>query len=318
MSAPKLLYLDQNAWIALARGAWDKTAYPDQHAALTRVIRAIQTGRISIPLSFTNIYETAKINDPERRTHLAGVQSSISGGKVFRGRRRVLEQTLRDFLTTRFEIDVPAPVDGWFLSDLWFEAAMNYGPAAYGFDISDKLLAHFRSDPGHALFSYLTEGEEAVRIEGVRRYTIGSQTLLKRLQENRALVADAPFALRRRVYSARLLIADLDFILATGRGLGLPWSTVTDLGASLSKRLIDDIPVLHAERELTLRLEWEDREPTENDLRDMAAFTTILPLADIFIAEKPFVNLSRQAGLGIKYGTTLLTSVCDLTDAMVQ
>ncbi len=43
---------------------------------------AEQEKRIIVPLSFTNIYETAKTNDPLRRTHLARVQSTISGGKV--------------------------------------------------------------------------------------------------------------------------------------------------------------------------------------------------------------------------------------------
>ena len=32
----KLLYLDQNAWVALARGAWDKVAFPKEHAALAK------------------------------------------------------------------------------------------------------------------------------------------------------------------------------------------------------------------------------------------------------------------------------------------
>ena len=317
MTAPKLLYLDQNAWIALAQGAWDKAEYPAQHAALARIIPAVKAGRIITPLSFTNIYETSKINDPVRRRHLAGVQSLISGGRVFRGRRRILEQTLTTFLAERSDIEVPKPPGDWFLSDLWFESASDYAPDTYGFEISDRLLELFRRDPGYALFSYLTDADEAVRIEGVRRYTAGSETLLENLRARRALIADAPFALRRRVYAARLLSDELNFILETGRHLGLAWSSVADLGPSLSKSLINNIPVLHAERELPLRLEAQDREATENDHRDMAAFTTILPLADIFVAEKPFTNLSRQAGLGRKYAPTLLTSVSELTDEML-
>lgn len=314
MTAPKLIYLDQNAWIALARGAWDKSKYPSEHAALARVIPAVQAGRIITPLSFTNIYETAKINDPERRAHLARVQSSISGGKVFRGRRRILQGTLTAFLAKRFNIAYSERTPYWFLSELWFESAVDYTPEAFGFTISDRVLGLFRQDPAYALFSYLIEADEAVRIEGVRRYTSGSESLLRDLKARRALIADAPFALRRRVYAARLLIDELAFILEVGRSLGLPWSDVSDLGSSLSRSLISDIPVLHAERELTLRLESQDRDATENDLRDMAAFTTILPLADIFVAEKPFTNLSRQAGLGRKYATTLLTNLSELTD----
>jgi hypothetical protein len=32
--AEHVLYLDQNAWIALNKGSWDKSKYPKEHAAL--------------------------------------------------------------------------------------------------------------------------------------------------------------------------------------------------------------------------------------------------------------------------------------------
>jgi hypothetical protein len=318
MTSLRLLYLDQNAWIALAQGAWDKATYPDQHAALTRIIAAVQAGRITAPLSFTNIYETAKINDPVRRTHLAGVQCSISGGKVFRGRRRVLEETLSNFLAERFEIPRPAPAPYWFLSDLWFESAVEHPPAVYGFTVPDAVLATMRQDPGYALFSYLTAGDEAVRTEAVRRHSAGSTELLGRLETRRALIAGETFALRRRAYAAQLLIDELEGILAIARTLGLPWTMAADLGAPLAKRLILDVPVLNVERELVVRLEDQNRATNENDLPDMAAFTTVLPVVDLFVAEKPFVNLARQAGLGQHYSTTLLTEVSGLTDALLE
>jgi hypothetical protein len=72
---------------------------------------------------------------------------------------------------------------------------------------------------------------------------------------------------------------------------------------------------MHTERELVLRLEDQDRMANENDLRDMGQFVTALALADVVVGEKPFVNMARQAGLGSKYGTELLTSVQELTDA---
>ncbi|MBA3448527.1 MAG: hypothetical protein H0T56_13165 [Pseudaminobacter sp.] len=78
----------------MAQGEWDSAVFPAQHAALTRVIEALKADRRIVPLSFPNIYETSKINDPVRRLHLARVQSTISGGKVIRGRRRILEETL--------------------------------------------------------------------------------------------------------------------------------------------------------------------------------------------------------------------------------
>ncbi len=118
--------------------------------------------------------------------------------------------------------------------------------------------------------------------------------------------------MRRRAYGARLIVDELDFILSTGRRLGLNWTSVSDLDASLVRNIIANVPILNVERELVVRLESQPRGITENDLRDMIAFTTVLPLADVVVAEKPFVSLARQARLGERYGTTMLTSLFDL------
>jgi hypothetical protein len=184
----RTLYLDQNAWIALARGAWDKTEYPREHAALAKVIALVQDSGLIAPLSFTNIYETSKVNDPARRTHLAHVQASISGGRVFRGRRRVLTETLSDYLAERFSLDRETLDEGWFLSDLWFESAADYSPALYGTEISDKALAFMRANPAEVLFDYLAFNDEAVRVEAVRRYSASSAELVRNIENRRARV----------------------------------------------------------------------------------------------------------------------------------
>ena len=307
------LYLDQNAWIALARGAWDKAEYPREYAALATVIALVRDGGFVAPLSFTNIYETSKINDPVRRANLARVQSVISGGRVFRGRRRILTDTLTDYLARRYSFDREALPDAWFLSDLWFEAAADYSPGLYGFGISDQALALMRANAAEVLFDYLAFNDDEARVEAVRRYSASSGELVSNIERRRARVEGETFAMRRRAYGAQLVLDELDFILSIGRNLGLRWKGVSDMGGSLVRSLPVDLPILNVERELVIRLEDQTRRIDENDLRDMAAFTVVLPLATIMVAEKPFVNLARQAGLGTTYETTLLTSVFDVT-----
>lgn len=313
MPTTKLLYLDQNAWVALARGAWDKAAFPKEHAALATVIEGIKAQAWIVPLSFTNIYETGKINDPIRRANMARTQAVISGGRVFRGRRRIFTETLASYLASQFSLSHPVPSDRWFLSDLWIEAATDYSPDLYGHAISQRVLDFMRERPVETLYDYLAFNDEGVRVEAVRRYSASSAELVAGIEARRAIVAGETLALRKRAYGARLIIDEIDFILATGRQLGLPWNTVSDLGSSLVRSLTVDVPVLHVERELVVRLEDQARPVAENDLRDLASFTSVLPFADILIAEKPFVNLARQARLGERYGTTLLTSVFDLS-----
>lgn len=309
---PKILYLDQNAWVILARGAWDKEEFPKEHAALSTVVEAVRTRELTIPLSFSNIYETAKINDPARRINMARTQAVISRGKVFRGRRRIFAETLAALLAERFSLIYPAPPDRWFLSDLWIEAAADYSPDLFGYEISQRVRDFMREKPAETLFDFLAFNE-AVRMEAVRRYSASSSELVAKIEARRAIVAGETFAIRKRVYGARLLIDEADFILETGRRLGLNWYNICDIGSSFMRSLTVDVPVLHVERELVTRLEDQRRAISENDLRDLSAFTAMLPLADMVIAEKPFVNLARQARLGERYETTLMTSVSQLS-----
>lgn len=308
----EILYLDQNAWVSLARGAWDKASYPQDHARLVRVIEEIKRDSLIVPLSFANVYETSKINDPIRRMNMARTQVTISRGRVFRGRRRILGETLAAYLADKFAIPRAPPGVHWFLSDLWFEAVADYSSATFGFALSDAALDYMRSDPAGMLFDYLTASDEDVRLEGVRRFSASSTDLVTSIEARRAIAASETLALRKRAYGARLMIDELDFILATGRSLGLDWNDVRDIGSSLVRSIPADVPILATERELAVRLEDQARPIVENDLRDMSAFTTVLPLADIVVGEKAFVNLARQARLGEAYGTRLLTSIDQL------
>lgn len=308
----QLVYIDQNAWVALSRGAWNKSEYPREHQALTKVVEGVQSNAYRVALSFTNIYETSKINDPARRGNMARTQSLISRGHVFRGRRAIFRKTLTAYIADRFGIDHPRQDSGWFLSDLWFESADDYTPENYGFQIPDRVIEFIRRDPARALFDYMAFTEDDVRIEGVRRYSQGSAELIAGIETRRALVAGEKLSLRKRAYGAKLIIDELDFILGIGRRLGLDWQTVRDIGPSLVRSIVVDVPILNVERELVVRLEGQSRAINENDLRDMMAFMTVLPFADIVIAEKQFVNLARQARLNQAFGTELLTSVFDL------
>ena len=171
-----------------------------------------------------------------------------------------------------------------------------------------------RRDAGRTLFEYLAFPDEQERLKAVRRYSAGSADLIARIEARRALVAGEPLALRKRAYGAQLIIDELDFIFAVAQNLGLNRLTVADLGSSFVRGMIVNVPLLNVERELVVRLEDQGRPVSENDLRDMWAFMTVLPLADVIVAEKQFVNLVWQARLDERYGTTLFTSIFELIE----
>ena len=94
----KILYLDQNKWVELAQGQKSATEFPAQREVLSFLVEEANAGRLVVPLTATNLYETQKINIQERREHLAWVQSTLSQGLVFRGRYKRLEVEIIDHL----------------------------------------------------------------------------------------------------------------------------------------------------------------------------------------------------------------------------
>ena len=221
------------------------------------------------PLSFTNIYETAKVNDPIRRANLARVQSLISGGQVFRGSRRLLKESLTDFLCARFSLKRTPLEPGWYLSELWFESVSDYLPRTYGIEIPESILGIIRSNPAEVLFNYLAFGDETIRSEAVRRFSASTVDLLARIEARRGLAAGETLAMRRRAYGAHLILDEIDFILKTAQQIGLKWATVLDIGSSVIRSLLNEVAVFSVERELSIRLEDQLRPISENDLRDM-------------------------------------------------
>jgi hypothetical protein len=312
-----ILYLDQNAWIALAHGAWDKDEHPREYTALKLVCEALNSDDVVIPLSFTNQYETMKINNPVRRAHLARVQVTVSGGRVLRGRRPILEVMLSRYIAEAAGLPVPDVRGEWFLSDLWFETVENLTSGVFENMVSPEAIDYVREHPQETLYDYLAHTEEGTRQEAVRRFSAASQSLIDRMTLRRRNVQGESFALRLRAYSAELLLDETDNILALARQLGLPWQDISDFGAKLAKRLVAEVPIMNVERQLAVRLEDQSRAVEENDLRDMATFVTTLPLVDIVVAEKQFVNLSQQANLDKVYGTHLLTTIHDITPDML-
>lgn len=81
---------------------------------------------------------------------------------------------------------------------------------------------------------------------------------------------------------------------------------------SLKRDLVRSVPCLDIERELTLKIEAENVELTENDVRDLQFFTTTIPYADIIVAEKAFTQRVRQTNLHKKYSATITSNLSQL------
>jgi hypothetical protein len=311
-SAMRIVYLDQNKWIQLARAAKHPDKYPDLHALLKSISHEVGVGHLALPLTFTNIYETFKINNPQRRHDLASVQAALSRGLVFRGRYKRLEEEVSEVSRDAYGLPPVDRDENWFLSDFFLEAFAKADDDRLGFSISNNAMGAIRKDPAYALFNYLVAIPDEQRLSAVKKFSEGSEQLRRRVENRRSRHRNQPLSMRRKIYSALLMIDEMELVLRITKKAGLPWTTIREMGDVTARRIIRDVPTYYIERELALRLETQDRPIEENDFRDMQSFCTVLQYSDEVIAENQFVNLAKQAGLNRKYDTRVTTDILGL------
>jgi hypothetical protein len=310
----RTIYLDQNKWIQLARAAKSPDKCPEVASLLEKAVSAVQGGGLIFPLSATNIYETYKINDQQRRHDLALLQVILSGSLVFRGRYKRLEEELCRVMRDAFGLPPIASERLWFLSTVFFEAFAEHDDVRLQSTVSAQMLDLVKRHPASALFSYMANASNEERIAAVRKFSAGSEEWRQRIEARRRRDINEPLSLRRRIYSAMLVVDELELILAAARKAGTPWKTISDIGPITTRRLVRDVATYYIERELTLRLEGQTRAITENDFRDMQAFCAVFPYADVVIAENQFSNLAKQAKLDEKYETMLSSNILKLKE----
>ncbi len=152
-----IVYLDQNKWIELARAAKFPADRPELRALLDAMRLEVSASRLVLPLTATNIYETHKINDAERRRELASLQAWLSRGFVFRGRYKRLETEISTLLRKICNLPALPHEQNWFLSKIFFEAFLEFGDERLTASISEQIMAIIRSHPDFCLYDYLAD-----------------------------------------------------------------------------------------------------------------------------------------------------------------
>jgi hypothetical protein len=254
----KILYLDQNKWIELARAVKSPDDFPGQYAVLSTLVKEVNAGHLVVPLTLTNLYETHKIGSPQRREHLAWVQSTLSQGMVFRGRHKRLEVEIIDHLRTQYGLGPLVREPRWFLSNVFFESAAEIGDNRIP-QPSERALAAIRRNPPRFMFEYLTGLPEDVRAMAVAKFSEGSEKLRQAIEDKRARDASETTSMRRKLSGARLMINELDLVLLFIRMAGLPEKDENTVLQQHARSIISECPTYLIEREIGLRIEQQDR-----------------------------------------------------------
>lgn len=308
----KTVALDQNKWIEIAIAWATQDVGSSARKTLEQLVDLTKIGQARFPLTYSNIYETQKITDPRRRAKLAYVQAVMSGGKVFVGHGEQRQKEILDLLRAYFNLPLDDEGRDWFLSNRFWEAVAPTDTLSETISFPAGLVDLVEKKPVEALFSYLTDIDESTRSYAVQRYSAGMNEVLTKIEGRREHHRQDSLSIRRKALGVYMFMDNQDQYWKAVNDLGLSTEQFKMSDDSLKRDLVRSVPCLDIERELVLKIEAETTKLVENDLRDLQFFATTLPYADVVVAEKPFTQRVRQAGLHKKYSTFITSNLSDL------
>lgn len=311
--SPKVLALDANKWIELSRANLGQPAAQHHREALETVRRAVQAGKLVVPILGVNALEAAEHRDPARRERLASFMVDLSNNLSFldplsAGRHEVASAVcrrtttgplppLRPHLLYR---GVGAAVTGKSITveggteDM--NAAINLALQAP--ELSVLLLAH-AIDRATVEDGRATDRDGLRKLEGIRVLDQELPLEERRLLEVRTLLTEGGLAER-----VRLLFKELGAEHA-----------YRELIASDNDLLAFELEVPSVHVPGTL-MRWRDRDKNNashvNDFKDFSFLEQAIPYANIVVTENQWAAIARATRLDRHYATVVISDLKEL------
>ena len=339
--APKLVYLDLNHWIALAKALSGHHNGKTNIALLDFCLRAVERKIAIFPISLSIYVEILKIRDYQRRCDLRKAIELLSRYMVVTSRAIVAKHEI-EALLDHIVGPNPEPINAMDYLDwgiframgmdgsIWVESAEGkdvtnqvrqsfpHGPQVFDEIVSEGILKLNRqvidgpSPEEDAEFR--EEGYDPIRVlEHFEKEAANEVELVHSLNDNpkwrRGRLRDA--------VSAREVLFQVNSILKRGcdeRGVGSLQSlqsrfpSVTD-----ARRAFDSMPSFDALVTLKTSLHKNARHRwTQNDVHDLHALALTLPYCDIVITDRAMASQAVQTGLAGRLNTIVLSHLSDL------
>lgn len=309
----QVLFLDQNKWIDLARVHAGTTTSGPHLAVYQELQTAVNTGKLIVPLTASNILETSKRNDPKSRAHVTGVQALLSKGFVFRSRKARLLIEMRNALHLAFSETPKQPPMNWAVVPGFMQAFETFDTlVASPKEAATSRLINEDVDPKKLYIDYMMNQDDARRRVAHIAFAQESDQLLSQIEARRTIMEGSTMDLRWRAYAAKLFLDHQGFVAHMLEVVGHTVDELKELGGEAIIKFVRDVPTLNVEAELAARLEVQTGPLEANDIQDMQSFCTAIPYASRLVAERGFSSLARQAKLDTRYGVTLSTKLSEL------
>jgi hypothetical protein len=339
---PKIVYLDLNHWIALAKANSGHPAGKAHTDVLSACLRALSDGVAVFPISDTIYFEISKLRQHRQRRDLREVIEALSRFMVVTSRSVVSAHEI-EALLDRVVGPNPNPINTMDYLD--WGVARAFGMVG-GFrvrsetaeDVTAEVRAAHRDGP-HAFDLLLAKAELDLNRSVIEGPTPDEEPELRQLgweprgafevAERRAVQEieqvhrfnDDPHWRRGRirdVVAAREVLIEINEALA--RGLSERGETLENVfsGPERMRPALESMPSFDVA--VTLKTAYH-RDPmhrwTPNDIHDIDALGSTLPYCDVVVTDKAVASNVVRSKLTDRLGTGALWRLSDLPQHLI-
>jgi hypothetical protein len=166
--------------------------------------------------------------------------------------------------------------------------------------------------PAALYVDYMRNQDDSRRRVAHEKLAAGILDLVQRMEQRRARLVGESVELRRRAYAVKLFMDHQDMFIDVLNELGFTFAQLKEIGGPAVRALVEDVPTLNVEAEMSARLESKTGSLSPNDVFDIQSFYTAIPYSNRIVAEKGSISRAQQARLFSRYGVVLSRSLEDL------
>lgn len=299
----KLVFLDQNKWIDLARAYHGRPEGVKYLPTLDIIKRNVRRGKIILPLAVGHFIETMKRTNLDSRKRLVDVMAEISNGWTLAFAQFLTKKEIEVAISHHFNCHRPTPSAlGRGVLFAFGKQVDKKNPRGLSNNKEVDRLRQFMMNANNSLTRLATSQFE----ENARRH---AEAVEHKRRKIRSVSGDQ----RKRLYAAQLVYYyQAEFnnaLMAFGKDSGY----LLTLPDNELMNLVETIPTLNVEIALaTQRDEFWDKRIDPNDMVDVSCLSVAIPHCRIVITEKFMANLAKRQKLDQKYRTVILSELSDL------
>jgi hypothetical protein len=322
---PKLLALDMNAWIYLARAAYGQANHPDHVAALDAIRNATALGKLVAPVFPMNLTEVGDVSRDDRRARLAAFMVDLSRNHSIMYSAPLRERELYDavqsvYLGNPIRNDARARMLCWGIGPAVGIGGVRLVPKSGGDApvvaqlLLDEVLAHPRISTIALSSIFSKEGTAAARQldERCAEVLAYAQSGCADLTSDERLAAET-----WNLAEQGTVRGEIDRVL--GRS-GVPAVPFFDWLKEDSNRIrfFNAVPILRVQSALMLARDRNlDNVPHRNDMKDLFFLGVALPYANFVITEKAWGHIAKSSKIAAHFGTHVV-SLSELPQRLAQ